>query len=82
MIGINRHKLREILRCFGEDIDATSTAILSRVNWIIFLDTPQLIAKDNEQNSIFEVSEIELDDWYFGARDVKGVQGQGEYSIF
>ena len=34
-----------------------------------------------EENSVFEVGEIELDESYFGARGVKGKRGRGAGKI-
>ena len=78
---ISEQKFREILRYFCEDINASSTARLTKVNRTtvnkIYLEIRLHIADYCEKNSIFESGEIEIDESYFGARRVKGIRGRG-----
>lgn len=74
-------KYREIIRLFSADICAKTTSELTGISRPtinkIFLEIRTIIAKNCEENSIFSVGEIELDDSYFGARRVKGKRGRG-----
>ena len=78
---ISERKFREILRYFCEDINASSTGRLTKVNRTtvnkIYLEIRLRIADYCEKNSIFESGEIEIAESYFGAKRVKGIRGRG-----
>ena len=78
---LSKRKYKEIIRYFSEDINATISSKLSNVNRStinkIYLELRKIIARYCEENSIFAVGEIELDESYFGASRVKGKRGRG-----
>ena len=73
---ISERKINQILKYFCFDIDATTTSKLTGIprNSInkIFMQICVRIAEICEENSIFQIGEIEIDESYFGARRVKG----------
>jgi transposase len=78
---ISSPKYRDILKLFLLDIEATKVSELTQISRPtinkIFLYFRQIIAKNCEENSVFEKGEIELDESYFGAKRVKGKRGRG-----
>ena len=78
---MSEKKLREILRLFCIDIEASKVAEISHVNrntvHRLFNQIRQCIAEDCEQKSPFDDGEIELDESYFGAKRVRGTRGRG-----
>jgi len=77
---ISDRKFRDILKYFCFDIDATTTSKLTGIsrNSInkVFTGIRVRIAEICEENSIFAVGEIELDESYFGGKR-KGKRGRG-----
>ena len=77
---IGEAKFREILRCFGEDLTASSTARMTgvtvrSVNDIFIRLRRRLAAISNCKSSLSGV--IEVDESYFGPHRVKGKRGRG-----
>ncbi len=77
---ISDYKIKKILKCFCEDINATKTAQILEINrrtinryFNIFREK---IAKFSCENCR-ESGEFELDESYFGARRVRGKRGRG-----
>ena len=68
---ISDKKFREILRLFLLDIEATKVSEISNISRPainrLFTYFRIVIADYCEENSIFEIGEIELDESYFGA---------------
>jgi len=77
---ISQKKIREIIRYFAVDLQATQIAKLSRLNrntvnrYVTLLR--ELIAKSCELESPFQ-GEVEVDESFFGARRVCGKRGRG-----
>ena len=78
---IFRSKFREILRLFLLDIEAIKVSILTKISIPtvnkIYLHIRKLIADYCDENSVFSLGEIEIDESYFGASRVKGKRGRG-----
>ena len=77
---ISEPKFRELLKYFALDLDAQTTALLTKlnrntVNRYLYLIRKR-IAELCEQASPFQ-GEIEVDESYFGAKRVKGKRGRG-----
>ena len=77
---IGEAKFREILRCFGEDLTASSTARMTgvtvrSVNDIFIRLRRRLAAISNCKSSLSGI--IEVDESYFGPHRVKGKRGRG-----
>jgi len=79
---ISDYKIKKILKCFCEDIDASKTAKILEINrrtvdryFNIFREkiTRFSIAESKEKES----GEFELDESYFGAKRVRGKRGRG-----
>ena len=78
---LSEYKVKKIILCFCEDIDATKTSRLLGINrntinkyfnqfrYVIFLDSLNL--------SGLSAGEFELDESYFGAKRVRGKRGRG-----
>ena len=78
---LSEYKVKKIILCFCEDIDATKTSRLLGINrntinkyfnqfrYVIFLDSLNL--------SELSAGEFELDESYFGAKRVRGKRGRG-----
>ena len=79
---ISRAKIREIVRYFVIDLQATQIAKLSGVNrntvnrYITLMR--ERIAQSCEQESPFQ-GEVEIDESFFGARRVRGKRGRGAF---
>ena len=73
---ISEKKFREILRLFLLDIEASKVSEITNISRQainrIYRYIREIISIDCEENSVFEVGAIELDESYFGARRVKG----------
>jgi transposase len=76
----NKHlsdsKIAAIIRCFCEDVTATSTAAIvgtsrNTVN-AYFHEFRQLIFHETLKESGLETGEFELDESYFGAKRIRG----------
>ena len=80
---ISEAKMREIIRLFTLDIEATKIALITKVsrNTInsIFNGIRKRISKYCEHQSPFTKGEIEIDESYFGARRVRGKRGRGAH---
>ena len=77
---IGEAKFREILRCFGEDLTASSTARMTgvtvrSVNDIFIRLRRRIAAISNSKSSLSGI--IEVDESYFGPHRVKGKRGRG-----
>jgi len=73
-------KFRQIIRCFSEDINATKTASITKLNRNTINRIFMLLRKRMFELSLLQVQEkgiFELDESYFGARRVRGKQGRG-----
>ena len=72
---INEAKFRQILRCFGEDLTASSTSRMTGVSVRsvndIYLKIRRRLATICEAEAPF-TGTIEIDESYFGPRRVKG----------
>ncbi len=79
---ISRRELREILRLFAADLEATQIAKLTGLNRNTINRYLRLIreriADYCERQSPFSGT-IEVDESYFGARRIKGKRGRGAY---
>ena len=78
---ISEKKFREILRLFLLDIEASKVSEITNIYRQainrIYRNIREIISIDCEENSVFEVGELELDESYFGARRIKGKRGRG-----
>ena len=78
---ISDFKIKKILRCFCEDLDATKTAKLLLINRNTINRYFNIFRKAIYYNSISdfekEDGEFELDESYFGAKRVRGKRGRG-----
>jgi len=77
---IGEAKFREVLRCFGEDLTASSTARMTgvtvrSVNDIFIRLRRRLAAISNCKSPLSGI--IEVDESYFGPHRVKGKRGRG-----
>ena len=77
---ISTFKIKKILKCFSEDIDATKTAKILGLNrrtidryFNIFREKILQFSVSTKQES----GEFELDESYFGAHRVRGKRGRG-----
>ncbi len=73
-------KFRQIIRCFAEDINASKTAILTKLNRNTINRIFLLIRKrifNLADKKIREKGYFELDESYFGAKRVRGKRGRG-----
>ena len=75
MSHISEVKFRKVLKCFCEDISATSTANLSAINRntvqrIFTLLRDRIVDMAIEESKPF-VGDIEVDESYFGPRRVR-----------
>ncbi len=79
---ISKAKIREIVRYFAIDLEATKIAKLTRLNrntinrYLKFFR--QVIAEACERESPFK-GVVEVDESYFGARRVRGRRGRGAF---
>ena len=80
---ISEAKMREVIRLFTLDIEATKIALITNVsrNTInaIFNGIRKRISEYCERQSPFQKGEIEIDESYFGARRVRGKRGRGAH---
>lgn len=77
---ISEFKIRNILRCFCEDLSAATTAKILRLNvntverhYTLFREKILLASLEDAQFS----GEVEIDESYFGPRRVRGKRGRG-----
>lgn len=78
---LSKYKIKKILRCFCEDLDATKTAKILQINrntinryFNIFRE---IILKNSLDKHLQETGEFELDESYFGAKRIRGKRGRG-----
>ena len=80
---ISESKIREIIKLFTLDIEATKIALITNVsrNTInsIFKGIRKRIAESCEHQSPFPKGEVEIDESYFGARRIRGKRGRGAH---
>ena len=80
---ISEAKMREIIKLFTLDIEATKIALTTNVsrNTInsIFNGIRKRISEYCEHQSPFAKGEVEIDESYFGARRVRGKRGRGAH---
>ena len=73
---ISENKFRQVLRLFCADLTSTQIAEVTKINRNTINRVLQLlrarILKLTEEESYFEVGEIEVDESYFGAKRVRG----------
>ena len=78
---ISNYKIKKILRCFCEDLDATKTSELLSINRNTINRYFHIFRKAIYYNSTLdfekENGEFELDESYFGAKRVRGKRGRG-----
>jgi transposase-like protein len=77
---ISTFKIRNLLKCFSEDLPASKTASLLGLNVNTAERYFNLFREKIAQHSIEEAKfsgEVELDESYFGARRVRGKRGRG-----
>ncbi len=78
---ISDAKFRTILRLFCLDMEAKKTAEFAGLNQDtvnnVYAKLRERIAELCEAESPFTNGEVELDESYFGARRVRGIQGRG-----
>ena len=78
---ISNYKIKKIIKCFAEDLTATSTSNLLGINrntinaYYTLLREKIFLYSIEEQKK--EVGEFELDESYFGAKRVRGKRGRG-----
>ena len=73
-------KFRQILRCFCQDINASKTANITKLNRNTINRIYTILRKrifKFSQNQIQEKGNFELDESYFGARRIRGKRGRG-----
>ena len=78
---ISEAKFRQLVKLFALDIEATKIAELTglsrkTINRILYKIRIR-IAAYCQQQSPFDVGEVEIDESYFGARRVRGIRGRG-----
>ena len=77
---ISEAKFRQILRCFGEDLTASSTARMTGVSVrsvnSIFLRIRRRLAEICDAQPLLEGT-VEVDESYFGPHRIKGKRGRG-----
>lgn len=79
---ISEAKLRELVRYFAADLDATQIAQLSGLNRNTVNRYLKAIRERIAEHCELESSlsgEVEVDESFFGARRVKGKRGRGAY---
>jgi transposase-like protein len=78
---LSSKKVDMVLRCFCEDLTATTTASISGVNRntvnSYFREIRERIFQQSLKESPLETGKFELDESYFGAKRVRGKRGRG-----
>lgn len=78
---LSKYKVKKIIWCFCEDIDATKTSRLLGINRNTinryFNQFRQAIFLDSVFSSRMDWGEFELDESYFGKKRVRGKRGRG-----
>lgn len=77
---VSEAKFRQVLRCFSQDFNATTTGALVGLNRKtinqIYMKLRIRILELSKEGSPFD-GEVEVDESYFGARRVRGKRGRG-----
>jgi len=78
---ISESQFRQIVKLFALDIEATKIAKLTglsrkTINTVLYKMRVRM-AEYCQQQSPFDVGEVEIDESYFGARRVRGIRGRG-----
>ena len=79
---LSRYKIKRIILCFAEDITASSASKILHINRNTINAYYNEILRKRivelaESESCFEAGEIEVDEFYFGAKRVRGKRGRG-----
>jgi transposase len=78
---ISEAKIRQVIKLFALDIEATKIAELTGISRKtinkILRQIRERIADYCQQQSPFDAGEVEIDESYFGARRVRGIRGRG-----
>jgi transposase-like protein len=78
---LSTQKVNKLLLCFCEDITATATAKLVKVNRKTvnryYNDIREKILKETLKETLLDCGEFEADESYFGSRRVRGKRGRG-----
>ena len=75
------YKIKKILECFCNDLTASTTARILKINRntinSYFNEFRKKILEKSIKNQQMEFGEFELDESYFGARRIRGKRGRG-----
>ncbi len=78
---LSRYKIKKIIKCFSEDITATSTSKILGINRntinAYYNEFRRKILEYSLKEQSKELGEFELDESYFGAKRVRGKRGRG-----
>ena len=78
---LSGYKIKKIIECFSEDITASSSAKILKLNRktvnSYYNEFRRLILEHSLREQEKELGEFELDESYFGARRVRGKRGRG-----
>jgi transposase-like protein len=78
---LSTQKVNKLLLCFCEDITATATAKLVKVNRktvnSYYNDIREKILKETLKETLVDCGEFEADESYFGAKRIRGKRGRG-----
>ena len=78
---ISNYKIKKILKCFCEDLDASKTAKILEINRNTINRYFNIFREAILQNTLLEsnkeLGEFELDESYFGAKRIRGKRGRG-----
>ncbi len=78
---LSRYKIKKIMRCFCEDITATSASKILGINRntinAYYNEFRLKLFEYSLEESIQELGEFELDESYFGAKRIRGKRGRG-----
>ena len=78
---LSRYKIKKIIECFSEDITASSSAKILKLNRktvnSYYNEFRRLILEHSLREQEKELGEFELDESYFGSRRVRGKRGRG-----
>lgn len=78
---LNKYKIKKIMKCFSEDITASSASILLCINRntinSYYNKFRELLLDYSLRITGKEFGEFELDESYFGAKRIRGKRGRG-----
>ena len=78
---LSRYKIKKIIKCFSEDITATSASKILGINRntinAYYNEFRKNILEYSLKEQSKELGEFELDESYFGAKRVRGKRGRG-----